>query len=231
MARIVKDPEVRRNEILDAAERLVATKGYEQMAIQDIINELQIAKGTVYHYFPSKEALLEAIIERMGKQIEQRVIPIVQNPTPGALDKLLRYFATIDDWKLANQPLMLEFMRIWYADENAIVRRKLYRASIKRFTFWISQIIQQGVEEGVFTTTYPDQAARMIISLRNDLGDAIADHLLSEQHEQPDISRLVYIIEATTDALERVLGAKPGSLQNNWREALSQWQTWSAPPI
>ena len=54
MTRIVKDPVVRRNEILDVAERLLTTKGYEQMAIQDIVDELQIAKGTVYHYFDTK---------------------------------------------------------------------------------------------------------------------------------------------------------------------------------
>ena len=108
MKRIVKDPMVRRNEILDVAERLVSTKGYEQMAIQDIMDELQIAKGTVYHYFDSKAALLEALVERMGEQIEQLVLPIVQDPNLAALDKLLRYFAAIDQWKLAHQRLVLD---------------------------------------------------------------------------------------------------------------------------
>jgi len=65
MARIVKEPEIRRNEILDAAERLLFTKGYEQMAIREIVDELQIAKGTVYHYFESKQALLMATAEAL----------------------------------------------------------------------------------------------------------------------------------------------------------------------
>jgi TetR/AcrR family transcriptional repressor of nem operon len=89
---------------------------------------------------------------------------------------------------------------------------------------WLSQIIGEGVEEGVFTTAYPDQAARMIISLRNDLGDAIAELLLSEERELPDVSRIARIAEATADALERLLGVKPGCVQDAWREALSQWQ-------
>ena len=223
MARIVKDPVVRRNEILDVAERLLTTKGYEQMAIQDIVDELQIAKGTVYHYFDSKAALLGALVERMGDRIAQLVFPIGHDPTLGALDKLLRYFAAVDDWKLENQRLILEFLRVWYDDENAIVLRKLYRAGVKRFVPWLSQIIQQGVEEGVFTTAYPVQVARIIIALRNDFGDAIIELLLSEDRELPDVPQITQMVEATAEAVERVLGVKPGCVQDAWREALSQW--------
>ena len=53
MARIVKEEvrAVKRNEILDAASRFIYTTGYEQMTIQDILDELQISKGAFYHYF------------------------------------------------------------------------------------------------------------------------------------------------------------------------------------
>jgi TetR/AcrR family transcriptional repressor of nem operon len=223
MARIVKDPVVRRNEILNVAERLISTKGYEQMAIQDIVDELQIAKGTVYHYFDSKIAVLEALVERMGDRVEQLLLPIVHDQSAGALDKLLRYFAAIDHMKRAQPRLMIEFTRIWYDDENAIVLRKLYRAGIKRFTPWLSQIIQQGIAEGVFTTAYPEQAARMIIALRNDLGTAIAELLLSEEDTASTISQVARIANATIDVLERVLGAEPGSLPRTSDEELVQW--------
>src|SRR5215470_3442417 len=119
MTRIVKDPVVRRNEILDAAERLLATKGYEQM--------------------------------------EVLIIPILADPTLSALDKLLRYFSALGQWKGAHQSFVLTFTRFWYADENAIVHRKLLRDGMKRFVPYLSQIIRQGVAEGVFTTAYPDQ--------------------------------------------------------------------------
>ena len=51
MARPVKEHEyrVKRSAILDAARRLVQTKGYEQMAIQDVLDDLQISKGAFYH--------------------------------------------------------------------------------------------------------------------------------------------------------------------------------------
>jgi len=82
MARVVKEQEraVKRKEILDVAQRLVYTKGYEQMSIQDILNELHISKGAFYHYFDSKQALLEALIERRQEEAAQLLFPILQDP-------------------------------------------------------------------------------------------------------------------------------------------------------
>jgi tetracycline repressor-like protein len=162
--------------------------------------------------------------DTIGQVGEQLGFPIGHDPTLGALDKLLRYFAAVDHWKLEHQRLILEFLRVWYDDENAIVLRKLYRAGVKRSVPWLSHIIQQGVAEGVFTTTYPDQAARIIIALRNDFGDAIIELLLSEDRELPDVPQIAQMVEATAEALERVLGVKPGCVQDARREALSQWQ-------
>ncbi len=213
----------RRNAILDAAQRAVETKGYEQMAIADILGELQISSGAFYHYFDSKPALLFALVERMGDQVEQLVLPIVHDPKLGALDKLQRFFATLDREKLAHKRLVLAYLRVWYADENAIVRHKLYIARIKRLTPWLEEIIRQGKREGVFTTPYPDQAARMVISLLEDLAYATVELLLSEEHSPGDLPRLERIAEACADALERVLGAPAGCLQHAWREELEPW--------
>ena len=101
MARIVKEEEYaeKRNAILDVAQRLIYTKGYEQMTIQDILDDLQISKGAFYHYFDSKQALLEAMIERMGEEMEQFLMLIVHDPMLSALDKFQRFLATANRWK------------------------------------------------------------------------------------------------------------------------------------
>ena len=225
MARIVNEAAytARRNAILDAVERAVETKGYEQMAIADLLAELQISSGAFYHYFDSKPALLEALVERMGESISQLVLPIVQDRQLSALDKLQRFFATLDHHKRAHKRLVLAFLHIWYGDENAIFRHKLYRARVRRFTPWLEEIIQEGVEEGVFQTPYPDQAARVVISLLEDLGYATAELLLSQERSQDDLPRLQRIVEATAFALERVLGAPEGCLQHTSREGLELW--------
>ena len=213
----------RRNAILDAAQRAVETVGYEQMALADLLDELHISSGAFYHYFDSKPALLFALVERMGDQIVQLVLPIIHDPALGALDKLQRFFATLDQLKFAHKPLVLAYLRVWYADENAIVRHKLYIARVKRLTPPLEEIICQGVEEGAFTTPYPDQAARAVIALLEDLGYATVELLFSVERSSDDLPRLERIIVATADALERVLGAPAGCLQQASREGLSQW--------
>jgi len=226
MTRSVKAHEYaqKRNAILDVAERYITTKGYEQMTTQDLLEALQISRGAFYHYFESKQALLMALVERIGEQAEQLVLPIISDRQMPAQDKLLRFFAVLDQYKRANKDLVFAFLRVWHADENALFRQKLYLARLKRLAPWLSQIIQEGVAEGVFTTPYPAQAARIILSLLEDLGYAIVELLLVEEGERPDIPRMVQIGEATADALERVLGMKPGCLWQSWSEDFSRWQ-------
>ncbi len=226
MTRSVKAHEYaqKRNAILDVAQRYITTKGYEQMTTQDILEALQISRGAFYHYFDSKQALLMALVERIGEQAEQLVLPIVSDREMPAQDKLLRFFAVLDQYKRENLDLLFTFLRVWYADENALFRQKLYQARLKRLTPWLSQIIQEGVAEGVFTTAYPDHAARMILSLLEDLGYAIVELLLAEKGKHIDFLRMAQIGEATADALERLLGMKPGCLRQSWSEDLLRWQ-------
>ena len=218
----------RRNAILDAAQRAIGTKGYEQMAIANLLDELHISSGAFYHYFDSKPALLSALIERMGDQVEPLVLPIVQDPTLCALDKLLRFFATLDHWKVTHKRLVLAYLRVWYADENALFRHKLYLARIKRFTPWLEEIIRQGMQEAVLKTPYPDQAARMVVSLLEDIGYATAELLLAETCSPDDLHRLERIALATADAIEHVLGTPAGCLQHAAHEGLSQWLALSS---
>jgi len=225
----VADYAEKRNAILDVVERYIVTKGYEEMTTQDILQELQISRGAFYHYFESKQALLPALVERIGQQATQLVLPVVSNPELSAEEKLVRFFVVLDQQKRANLDVLFEFLRIWYADENALFRQKLYLARIKRLSPLLSQIIAQGVAEGGFTTPYPDQAARIIISLLEDLAYATVEVLLEDEGppidvSRIDISRLSQISDATADAMERVLGMEAGYLRRSWREHVLIWE-------
>jgi len=225
MARIIKEEQyaVKRNEILAVAQRLVYTKGYEQMTIQDILDNLQISKGAFYHYFDSKQALLEAVIERMQQEVEHLLLPIVHDPQLSALDKLQRTFTTLNRWKTAQKAFFLALLRVWYADDNALVRQKLRAAGVKWITPWLAVIIRQGIQEGVLTTSYPEQMGEVVLSLVQNLGDTLGMLLLSFEPKRDDMHRVESIVAAYTDALERTLGAPEGSLQLTDAQTLKEW--------
>ena len=157
MARIIKEEEyaVRRNQILDTAQKLVYTIGYEQMTIQDILNDLSISKGAFYHYFDSKQALLEGLVERLLDEAVNGLFPILKDPDLPALEKFQRFFAASSRWKTDHKEYLLAFTRMWYADENALIRQKVQPALIQQMNPLFTEVINQGIREGVMSTPLP----------------------------------------------------------------------------
>ena len=152
MTRIVKDYAERRDEIIAVAQRLVYTKGYEHMTIQDILDEIRISKGAFYHYFDSKQQLLEALIEYILHEAQQVITPIVNDAGLPALEKLRRSIDTVASWKTARKDYLIALLRNWYADENAIVRQKIQSSTVKQIAPIFTIIVRQGIREGVSNT-------------------------------------------------------------------------------
>ncbi len=125
---------IKRDAFLDVAERLIRTQGYEQMTVQDVLDELDASKGAFYHYFDSKEALLEAVIERMVDVGVALVEPIAADRDLSAADKLQAVFSTAGRWKTERSDLLLNLMRSWYSDENDLVRLRVARLAAARIT-------------------------------------------------------------------------------------------------
>jgi AcrR family transcriptional regulator len=225
MARTVHEEKytVKRKEIVDAAQRFVYTKGYDQMSIQDILNDLQISKGAFYHYFDSKGDLLEALIERMRQEAEPIVLPIVNDPDLPTLAKLHRCFDTIGRWKTARKEYLLSLLRVWYADENAIVRQKAAANVIKWFAPLLAGVVRQGTQEGVLTTSFPNQAAEIVLSLLQGLGETFQELLFGSEPQAEKMQRAEAVVAAYNDAMERVLGAPAGSLKLIDAETLNEW--------
>jgi AcrR family transcriptional regulator len=227
MVRVVKEENylARRNEILDAALKLVYSKSYERMTIQDILDELKISKGAFYHYFDSKSEVLEALVERMvNEQVEPMLRTVVQDPHLTASEKLQHYFDTAVRWKTSEKTLMIELVKVWYSDENALARQKMLTMMVQYVTPLFIEIINQGVQEGTFNVSYPEYASEVIINLVQPLGDAFARMLLSEEamHDHA-VQRAEMMITAYNDAVERILGAPKGSIHLMHTEALMQW--------
>ena len=213
MARTVKQQEYaeKRKDILDAAQRLVFAKGYERMTIQDILAGLGISSGAFYHYFPSKPAVLEALIERMQEEAEEPLLPIIHESGLPATGKLQRFFATLDRLRTAHKTFLAGLLRVWYTDDNAIVRQKVDEATLARRGPLLAAIVRQGIQEGVFATAYPDQAGAVVESLALSRDNALARLLLSSEQEHAGpryVEDIVATYNVYADAIERVLGAR-----------------------
>jgi AcrR family transcriptional regulator len=228
MARTIKAHEhaQKRNDILDAFQRLVFSKGYERLTIQDILAELGISSGAFYHYFDSKPTLLEAFIERGQPEAEQLLRAIVDDPELSAVEKLQRFFATLDRLRTAQQALLADLVRIWFADDNAIVREKTDEVMVQQRAPLLNAIVRQGVQEGVFTTPYPDQAGLVILSITRGTGNALIKLMLAFEQKGNElhyVDDLLATSSATAEAIERVLGTSARILARPDAEAVKAW--------
>src|SRR5437868_2267160 len=80
LARVIKPPEIRAAELLDCAQRLFFENGYENTTVNDIIGAAGVSKGAFYHYFASKEALLEALSLRLARDGLAELQPMLEDP-------------------------------------------------------------------------------------------------------------------------------------------------------
>jgi AcrR family transcriptional regulator len=228
MARITKPDEFasKRNAILAAAQRLVFTKGYEQMSVQDVLDDLQISGGAFHHYFDSRGALLDALIERIRRESARPLLPIIHDPHLTAIQKLQGFFSALDRVRMDHKQEVIEAARVWYTDGNAIVRQRVDEAVLTQRAPLLTEIVRQGVQEGVFTTSFPDQAGEVIMALLQGMANAHA-RLLFTSAEERDQQRRVEAIVAThaayMEAIERVLGAPANSLYRADVEAMTAW--------
>jgi AcrR family transcriptional regulator len=220
------DPEVhalRREGFVDAAQRLIGAKGYEQMSIQDVLAELDTSKGAFYHYFDSKAALLEAVIERMTDAAIATVAPVIDDPTLTPFQKLEGLFGGISRWKLARSDLLLAVLAVWQADENAIVREKLRKGIDRRLAPLLASVVRAGQADGTFTTSSADDVAHVVVSLLLSANEAATDLYFARQANTISFEDVERRLAAFEDALERVLEIPPGSFPIVDRAVLRDW--------
>ncbi len=80
MPRTVKQPEERRQEILDVAMGLFTTRGYDAVSMRDIARAANITPGLVYHYFDSKQNLFNAAFDAYVVECSRELICVLDDP-------------------------------------------------------------------------------------------------------------------------------------------------------
>lgn len=222
MVRIVKSADVRQAEILDTAQLLFYTKGYDKTAVRDIIDEIGIAKGTFYHHFNSKEELLDALITRLMDQSLLILEPILADEQLTALEKLHSFFNEVSNLKMENEALIRTLLPTWYADSNVIMREKMKQNSLDIFAPLYDQIIQQGIEEGVFTVQHPAEMGSIVFQTMYFMSETLARLLINDEDDKP-WAEVKNKIESYNSALDSLLNTEPGSIQLFEFEPFEHW--------
>lgn len=214
---------VRKEAFVDAALRLMQTRGYESVSIQDVLDAVGASRGAFYHYFDSKQELLEAAVDRIADQALTELTPVVDDPVLPAIPKLERFFSGIGRWKTQRKALMLELIKVWVSDHNAVVREKVRRTLVARVTPVLAKIVAQGVAEEVFTVGSVAETAKMLMMFMTAFQDEITELFLARQAREISYEAVVRSLDGYSAGFERILGAPAGSLHLADEETLREW--------
>lgn len=190
----------RRDEILKVARNLFLTKDYDKTTMVDIMDALDIAKGTIYHYFKSKEALFEAVIEDIVEKNIVSMKTLVKNTSKNALEKI-QLLVNAGNISQENEKILDQL----HKPANDALHSRLLAATLMKQAPLYAEIIQQGCDEGIFKTEAPLECAEFILSAVQFLTDKGIYPWTEE-----DLKRR---LQAFATLIEQLLQAPRGSFQ------------------
>ena len=208
----MKKGELRRIEILDAAEKLFYEKGYEATSVQDILDALQLSKGGFYHHFETKMAVLEAICERRVEAQFETVAQEIRLSRAGSLERLNMLLTKLNLFEREEVPFIALVLRVSYQEGDVALRERMKAVTVRLFQPLMNEIIAQGLAELVFYTRHPGKIGQIVLLLTHDLVDE-AGLLLANDAENPEcVIEVIDLLNAYRDSVELLLNAPYGSI-------------------
>lgn len=173
-----------RQRIFDAAQSIIARKGFSAVGLNEVLNAAGVPKGSFYHYFASKDAFGTALLEHYFETYFADMDRIFQDPATSAQDALMRY------WQLwiSNQTSQVECGKCLavklgaeVADLSEPMRLALHRGTAQ-IVERLEAAISKGVEEGtVRIATTPAQLALRLYAMW--LGASVMTKITRTPHE------------------------------------------------
>lgn len=200
--RVVKEAEERKEEILDAAEKLFATKGFDNTSTGDILDAVGIARGTLYYHFKSKEEILDGVIERMTNRLMEDARGIVRKKELPVLERLTKAIMSLN----VESKIGYEVMEQVHRPQNALMHQKMQTTLLAGINPILTELVEEGIEQGICHTQFPESVVEMTMLYANTAFDELNMDGISPEQREKKIAGFIYNVE-------RLMGMKEGSLQ------------------
>jgi len=228
--RVLKAPAVRRGELIDCAQAMFLSRGYERTTINDVIMATGLSKGAFYHYFRSKEDLLEAIAGRFAEQSLGFVATVQAGRD--ALASLNVMLAVGREWKLEHMADLRAMFTTLLKPQNAVLYQRIVEAVFSVLTPALAAIIERGQAEGAFAAGDAKVAAETLLWLSNGRRPVVIE-ALAKAETDPDaaLAMVVRRVRAEEGIIDRILGLPAGGVKliGAEDELAAMMRTWNEP--
>ena len=160
--RIVKNPDERKQEILDAAVHVFAKKGYEKTSITDIAKEIGISQGLCYRYYASKEEIYDAALDKYASYIAEQNISRTKLDGLTLKEQILQMSGQMKEYTSAEQR-QTELYDLFHKKENHRMHNELFlRVSEKIIPFFV-KALEDAMQRGEILIDDPRASAYFFV--------------------------------------------------------------------
>ncbi len=210
----MKKGELKKQEILKTAEAMFCRVGYEATSVQDILDVLHTSKGSFYHHFVSKEALLEEICRnrvssssgRMSEILSSGDLPVEK------MNRLLSDMIPLSGEKLSFIMMILPVFML----PEGLSLRSFYAKEISSVYYEaVFSVIMEGVQQKAFHCRDIGFYTQMCLRIGNDLWIDICDRIIADEQagNTADPTEILSMVCQYRTVLEKLLSAPFGSLE------------------
>jgi AcrR family transcriptional regulator len=149
-----------RGRIVETAETLFRRLGFAKTAVADIATELKMSPANVYRFFPSKNAIVEAICQRCLSELDDKAWAVARSRGSAAerLERLFREILTYHKENLLTEQRVNDMVLV--ALEHNWDAIRAHKEAIRMVA---EKIVRDGIEAGEFERVEPSETARLII--------------------------------------------------------------------
>jgi len=204
---VTKDPEERREELLDVALQLCRTHGYEAMNVAQITEAAQVAKGTFYHYFATKDAMLEQLVRRFGDALFDHLSDAAV--AGSGADRIRSLMVAASQYKLNQADIT--YASFLYADGNVALRHRLFATWRERARQMLFPAIRDGAADGSLSMVDAEAATDIVLLLWFEAADHLWLRALATTAVDDFVTVMLNGATAISQAQERILGVTEGT--------------------
>tara|TARA_Y100000588_G_C13841744_1_gene748112 strand:- start:47 stop:649 length:603 start_codon:yes stop_codon:yes gene_type:complete len=154
--------DIRKDQIMNAAQSVIIKKGFDQSRMDDIVNKAQLSKGAIYWYYKSKKEVYLSLVDYWFNQYSNGVLKSLEDKHSSSeqLQSLFDYFINQFDQNPGTFKIMVEFWRTSGLDPDFNDKlQEIY----SHFLEYIINIIKSGVKNGEFKKVDPRITALSIL--------------------------------------------------------------------
>jgi AcrR family transcriptional regulator len=162
------DSEQTISKILDIAAKLFMEKGYEQTTMQNIVDQLGMSKGAIFHHFKSKEDVMDGVIRRMVDGIVERADAIANDSSRSVNEKMRDAILSMNVSAGIGGAVITEL----HKPSNAQMHQTTMTQTIQAVVPILAKIVRQGIDEGVYKTPYPGETLEFLFAANQVIFDS-----------------------------------------------------------